>query len=437
MANMSVFVPAELRYIDCFLSFKSQTLAEDRVLFPTLLAAAGGPRIPGTFVEIGALDGVDGSNSHLFEHCFAWRGALIEANPNNFERLLRNTNGTTRAPARYPRPFSTKIHSAVCSGDGSRGETVPITVDGEQFSGEPAAMAENYIKRWWEAKTDCLKCTVAVPCRALDVLMKFANFHAEQSPATFLSLDVEGAEEKVLSTIGAARFKVIMVEMDGHDKSKDERVHRQLVHLGLRASEELNRVLNHLSRVYLASDVVAVPYSAWPTVFSETRPGNGFCPSFKDVAPDSGDCVAGRRGSWPLDPVVRGGAASFCWHQCAQCGQCHFVTVVYREVWLGQSYQLRACQWHSSCNMNRLVPKVTIPWTHDKRVETRGVTFHVRSSWASAAKRDANGMRHDRANRRVSKMLEAADDSDNDKAAGDSDEAADDDIKHALGVVRA
>lgn len=34
-------------------------------------------------------------------------------------------------------------------------------------------------------------------------------------------------------------------------------------------------------------------------------------------------------------------------------------------------------------------------------------------------------------------MLEAADDSDNDKAAGDSDEAADDDIEHALGVVRA
>ena len=113
--------------------FRGSGFAEDRALLPTLVAAAGGATVPGTFIEIGALDGVDGSNSLLFEKCFGWSGALIEANRLNFNRLLLLTSGPQ---ATTPRPNAAKFHSAVCAGNGNKHQTVQITVQGQQFSGD-------------------------------------------------------------------------------------------------------------------------------------------------------------------------------------------------------------------------------------------------------------------------------------------------------------
>jgi hypothetical protein len=59
----------------------------------------------GTFVEIGALDGITFSNTFYFERCQGWRGILIEASPVNFGKLLRNQN---------ERPRSLLVYSAVC-----------------------------------------------------------------------------------------------------------------------------------------------------------------------------------------------------------------------------------------------------------------------------------------------------------------------------------
>ena len=41
----------------------------------------------GVFVEVGALDGVSGSNTYFFEKERNWRGILIEPNPIEFEKL--------------------------------------------------------------------------------------------------------------------------------------------------------------------------------------------------------------------------------------------------------------------------------------------------------------------------------------------------------------
>ena len=51
--------------------------------------------------------------------------------------------------------------------------------------------------------------------------------------AAFLSLDVEGAEHKVISTVDPTAFRAILVEMDGHDPPKDFRVHKAIVQAGL------------------------------------------------------------------------------------------------------------------------------------------------------------------------------------------------------------
>ena len=53
--------------------------------------------------EMGALDGLDITNTLSLETAFGWRGVLIEAGPVNFGDLLRN------------RPSQLLIHAAVCS----------------------------------------------------------------------------------------------------------------------------------------------------------------------------------------------------------------------------------------------------------------------------------------------------------------------------------
>ena len=49
----------------------------------------------GTFVEMGALDGLTLSVSLFFERHLNWKGLLIEANPLNYELVVKNRPNTT------------------------------------------------------------------------------------------------------------------------------------------------------------------------------------------------------------------------------------------------------------------------------------------------------------------------------------------------------
>ena len=55
------------------------------------------------YVELGGLDGVTYSNSHLFHHGLDWKGVLIEVNPKSFAALQVN------------RPNDDTFNFAVCS----------------------------------------------------------------------------------------------------------------------------------------------------------------------------------------------------------------------------------------------------------------------------------------------------------------------------------
>ena len=44
----------------------------------------------GFFVEIGAFDGLEGSNCYYFENMQAWDGIAVEASKNHFSKLKKN-----------------------------------------------------------------------------------------------------------------------------------------------------------------------------------------------------------------------------------------------------------------------------------------------------------------------------------------------------------
>jgi FkbM family methyltransferase len=139
----------------------------------------------GYFLEMGALDGITFSNTRLFEHCLGWDGLLIEAQPTNAERCKRN------------RPCAEVWGFGICDKDtkflrmaGANGVAFDTGIHPD--SKEVAS--------------------VRVPCVPLSELLRRNNVRR----INFLSLDVEGAELKVLQTVdwSALQVDVLMVEAE-------------------------------------------------------------------------------------------------------------------------------------------------------------------------------------------------------------------------------
>lgn len=214
---------------------------EDKVLMTALLELQ--PH-GGTFVELGALDGISLSNTFALERCMNWTGLLIEGNRVNFEVLQRSG----RARSSY-------AHSAVCRG--GRG-TVTMTHGGGATAGQMGVLGANHFKLWHKMGVNA-KHTDAVPCDTLQSLME-QNLHS--SHATLLSLDVEGAEDEVLASMGSAlgdAFKMVLVEW-GSDAVANTRVHERLANAGYRLWRTLKLGITAWggrSRVYLGSTAAA------------------------------------------------------------------------------------------------------------------------------------------------------------------------------------
>jgi FkbM family methyltransferase len=150
------------------------------------LGNGNGQRVGGTFLEMGGLDGVTFSNSRLYEYCAGWDGILIEAQPGNAKKLFEN------------RPCAVVIPEGVCAATAGS-STIRMS------SGEGTAF--DLDTRESSLTTDP---GVEVPCRPLSTMLEEYGV----TRINFFSLDVEGAELKVLETFDFDKVKidVLMVE---------------------------------------------------------------------------------------------------------------------------------------------------------------------------------------------------------------------------------
>ena len=212
------------------------------MLRDVLLTTAGG--VPGTFVEIGANDGLFSTNTLSLEKCHKWRGLLIEANPSTFKQLLRSG-----------RRQASMVNSAVCkptpsASSASEQGFVEMTVDGGAVAGMVSEFSKRHKAKWFQS---ALK-TVRVPCKPMPALMSDAGLPL---PSTFLSLDVEGGEEFVLATFDASIFALIVIEWTS-EASKLERIHRRLLEQRMvRVQTPMGAFAGHGSdRLYARDDVL-------------------------------------------------------------------------------------------------------------------------------------------------------------------------------------
>jgi len=123
----------------------------------------------GYFVDVGAADGVALSNTFLLEKRYGWRGICVEANPRTFERLRRARDVAC-------------VNVCVDAGEG----TVDFALR-QQLSGIVSAQGEDPRASDHEV--------VRLPTRTLESILRE---NAAPAVIDYLSLDVEGAEERIL-----------------------------------------------------------------------------------------------------------------------------------------------------------------------------------------------------------------------------------------------
>ena len=360
--------------LDCVARFSPAQWGEDWILLPTLLTARAShkPARQGRFVELGAYNGVELSNSLMLERCFNFTGVLIEANPANYAKLARSGRSART------------VHSAVCPGSGFQDNgartTAPITVTGMAVAGTPTVFTQRYISI--HRAGDNLTDVVDVPCASLQSILNLPAMPGTGSPTgtrhhdthqgstkqqtwlrgpkfDALFLDVEGSEEAVMKTVDPSAFGIIMIETDGSDMAREERISAYVKAAGLRRAEHL-RVYS--STIFVHPAVVEVPWPwAWP--YRRAR-GHNVSEAGVMFRGDCGEtpftegrsCAAADKGAWRVHRGVQqsqsrashGDSRITDFNSCAQhclqaCGvsKCQFISFDANK---------GRCAWHRTCD---------------------------------------------------------------------------------------
>jgi len=206
--------------------FRSQS-GEDKALMKWF-----GNLCEGSYIEMGALDGLKFSNSYVFNKALSWKGVLIEASPDNYKGIDVNR----------PNEIA-RINAAACK--------EPMTVHwvSKKFSpvnGIFEFSAPGFRKRWWgEDDKAILAESTEIQCSPLQDLLEqnIAAGYDNKYYFDFFSLDVEGAELAVLESIDFSKtaFGVIFLEADQHNILKNDVIRMFLQENGYRFHAQASR----------------------------------------------------------------------------------------------------------------------------------------------------------------------------------------------------
>lgn len=167
---------------------------QDKYVWENLIS----PRKKSFFIEIGAHDGLLHSNTVFFEKCCGFEGAVVEPNPSMWSKLENNRNARV-------------FRCGVGPNDGSMG-FIRCTGYGEQLSCFKAFASEDHLDRIKieQASHNFSVVEELIPVRSINgILVELGRNEIE-----LLSVDVEGAEDLILSCIpfDEIRIRVIVVE---------------------------------------------------------------------------------------------------------------------------------------------------------------------------------------------------------------------------------
>lgn len=167
----------------------------------------------GTFLDIGANDGVTLSNTFALANNYGWTGLLVEASPKAYERLLKNYE-------LFDRDFDLQ-NVAIGKEDGF----LEFYESGELLNKGDIALVSSSVpselKRWESLNMPFEKMTVPMTSVAT-MLSMTRHTHFD-----LLSIDIEGMELDVLPQIDFKDLKIQVAVIEWN--SKDERRYNNII----------------------------------------------------------------------------------------------------------------------------------------------------------------------------------------------------------------
>ena len=167
----------------------------------------------GVFIELGAGDGLDKSNSLAFEEKLGWTGLLIEASPSLYSQLQQNRPNATCVRACAAGSAIEKVFAE----DGLSGGTIAIQLQNENST--------------W----------ISVTCQSLSSLIDM-HLGDRGSHIDYLSLDVEGSELEILRSFNFHKHKVDVISIEVPDFLPEimyKRLSKLLIRNGYRFLERI------------------------------------------------------------------------------------------------------------------------------------------------------------------------------------------------------
>lgn len=151
----------------------------------------------GFFIEVGAFDGDQDSNTYAFEK-LGWKGILIEAGQEQYKECLAN------------RPGSKVIHAAVGGADAKGTITFHQVTSSEKWGGMLSYLQTDERQSWRVNRIGTAINKVEVPYRSLNDILETCDLE----PIDFITIDVEGGELDVLKGFDINKYgpRVIVVE---------------------------------------------------------------------------------------------------------------------------------------------------------------------------------------------------------------------------------
>ena len=164
--------------------------------------------LPGTFLDIGANDGITLSNTYALTLA-GWQGLCVEASPSAFEKLQLTHSGNKRIQC---------LHAAVYDFNGE----VKLYESGEHLGvGDTSLLSTLFEveKERWHKETFN---QISVPCVTFLTMMGLS----EIKRFDFISLDIEGAELTVLKQMDlrALGCRLLCVEYNSKDQYKYDNI---------------------------------------------------------------------------------------------------------------------------------------------------------------------------------------------------------------------
>ena len=162
----------------------------------------------GYFIEIGASDGIEISNTYLMERDYGWKGICVEPIPYHYDKLVVN------------RPNSICINNAIYSETGLRLEfdiaSEPI---GDKF-GDGISGLQKHID-CHKSKVDANKRTIIVETLSMNDMLVHCN---APTFIDYLSLDTEGSEYEILKMFDFDKYTIGLIDVE-HNFVEPRRSH--------------------------------------------------------------------------------------------------------------------------------------------------------------------------------------------------------------------